>query len=111
MKKFIYKITNRLNGKIYIGQTTNPTRRFQEHRACGYGQETEKILYKAFSKYGIGNFSFEVIEETEDYNEREKYWIKYYNCLVPNGYNMNEGGKILQFFMEKNTLIVLILKK
>lgn len=93
MKKFIYKITNKLNGKIYIGQTNNPTRRFQEHRARGYGQEGEKILYKAFDKYGISNFSFEIIEEVENYNEREKYWIKFYNCINPNGYNMSEGGE------------------
>ena len=93
MKKFIYKITNQINGKIYIGQTTNPTRRFQEYRRKGYGAEKEKILYKAFNKYGISNFSFEVIEETEDYNEREKYWIKFYDCINPNGYNMSEGGE------------------
>ena len=93
MTKFIYKITNKINGKIYIGQTNNPTRRFQEHRAKGYGQEEEKVLYKAFDKYGIENFSFEIIEETKDYNEREKYWIKFYNCTTPNGYNMSEGGE------------------
>lgn len=93
MTKFIYKITNRLNGKIYIGQTTNPTRRFQEHRGKGYGQDNEKILYKAFNKYGINNFSFEIIEEVENYNEREKYWIEFYDCITPKGYNMTEGGE------------------
>lgn len=92
MTKFIYKITNKLNGKIYIGQTTNPTRRFQEHRAKGYSQEEEKILYKAFDKYGISNFSFEILEEVENYNEREKYWIKVFNSMAPNGYNMTPGG-------------------
>lgn len=102
MTKFIYKITNKLNGKIYIGQTTNPTRRFQEHRARGYGNEEEKILYKAFDKYGISNFSFEIIEEVENYNEREKYWIKFYNCISPNGYNMSEGGENPPVFYGKN---------
>jgi group I intron endonuclease len=93
MKKFIYKITNMVNGKIYIGQTTDWKRRFSEHKARGYGQESNKILYLAFDKYGIENFNFEVIEECENYNEREKYWIKYYNCILPNGYNMTEGGE------------------
>ena len=93
MKKFIYKITNQINQKVYIGQTSDYKRRFVEHKAKGYGQEKNKLLYYAFDKYGIDNFSFEVIEETEDYNERENYWIKYYNALKPNGYNMTEGGE------------------
>lgn len=91
-KKFIYKITNLTNNKSYIGQTTNWKRRFQEHRNKGYGQEENKILYRAFEKYGINNFTFEVLEECENYNEREKYWIKYFDTFL-NGYNMTEGGE------------------
>ena len=104
MKKFIYKITNNLNGKIYIGQTSNPTRRFQEHQARGYNsiREGNKILYKAFDKYGIGNFTFEIIEEVENYNEREKYWIQYYNSQIPNGYNMTPGGDEPPIFHGEN---------
>ena len=90
MKKFIYKITNNINGKVYIGQTNNPKRRFQEHKNKGYGEA--KILYYAFDKYGIENFSFETIEEVKNYNEREKYWIKYYDSFE-NGYNLTEGGE------------------
>ena len=90
--KFIYKITNNLNGKVYIGQTNNPKRRFQEHKMMGYESNSNKVLYQAFQKYGLENFSFEIIEQVSNYNEREKYWIQYYNCLVPNGYNMTEGG-------------------
>ena len=93
MEKYIYKITNKINGKAYIGQTTDYQRRFREHRNKGGDLEPNKILYKAFDKYGIDNFEFEVIEDlTKDYNEREKYWIHYYNTLNPNGYNMIEGG-------------------
>lgn len=92
MKKYIYKITNLINQKAYIGQTTDYKRRFTEHKAKGYGWEDNKILYYAFDKYGINNFSFEVLEETENYDEREKYWIEYYNTMKPNGYNMIEGG-------------------
>lgn len=93
MKKDIYKITNLINGKCYIGQTTNSKRRFTEHRAKGYGSEQNKILYYAFDKYGINNFSFEIIEsQIENYNEREKYWIRYYDSFE-NGYNQTEGGE------------------
>lgn len=91
MKKFIYKIENLINHKVYIGQTNNPTRRFQEHKAKGYEKDSHKILYYAFDKYGINNFSFEVIEETENFNEREKFWIAYYDSFE-NGYNMTLGG-------------------
>lgn len=93
MEKYIYKITNNINGKSYIGQTTDYNRRFQEHKALGYGNEKNKLLYYAFKKYGIDNFSFEVIEnKTSNYNEREKYWIAYYDTFE-NGYNMTEGGE------------------
>lgn len=94
MEKYIYKITNKINGKSYIGQTTDYQRRFREHRNKGYGEEPNKPLYNAFDKYGINNFDFEVIEDlTENYNEREKYWIQYYNTLLPNGYNIEPGGE------------------
>ena len=93
MKKDIYKITNLINGKCYIGQTTDSKRRFSEHRAKGYGAEKNKILYYAFDKYGIENFSFEIIEsQIENYNERERYWIRYYDSFE-NGYNATEGGE------------------
>lgn len=92
MKKDIYKITNLINGKCYIGQTTDARRRWQEHRAKGYNQEKNKILYYAFDKYGLNNFSFKIIEQQiENYNEREKYWIRFYDSYE-NGYNMTEGG-------------------
>lgn len=91
--KYIYKIENLINHKIYIGQTNNPQRRFSEHRAKGYEINTHKVLYYAFDKYGIDNFSFEIIEETENSNEREKYWIKFYDSFE-NGYNMTEGGDL-----------------
>lgn len=91
--KYIYKIENLINHKIYIGQTNNPQRRFSEHRAKGYEINTHKILYYAFDKYGIDNFSFEIIEKTNNPNKREKYWIKFYDSFE-NGYNMTEGGDL-----------------
>lgn len=92
MIKSIYKITNKLNNRCYIGQTTDVKRRFSEHKARGYGRENS-ILYRAFDKYGLDNFTFEVIEsDIENYNEREKYWIAYYNSYE-DGYNMTPGGE------------------
>lgn len=95
MLKSIYKITNKLNGKCYIGQTNNIQSRFSDHKRMGSAEEEQnKILYKAFKKYGVENFTFEVIEENiENYNEREKYWIAYYNSETPCGYNMTPGGE------------------
>lgn len=97
MEKYIYKITNLINGKIYIGQTNNPKRRQQEHFSLSHSiieEEENKILYKAMQKYGIENFTFEIIEDkTKDYNEKEIYWIKFYNSKAPNGYNITDGGE------------------
>lgn len=86
----IYKITNKVNNKIYIGQTIRSLKeRVQEHiRKKG-------TLNKAFNKYGIENFSIEIIEKcnsTEELNNKEIYWINRFNCLTPNGYNLCEGG-------------------
>ena len=97
---YIYKIENLLNHKIYIGQTTKKraTDRFSQHRYLARHPEQEtsiSYLHRAMNKYGVHNFSFEVIEETEDslLNEREQYWIKEKNSLTPNGYNMTKGGE------------------
>lgn len=94
MKKYIYKIINNINNKIYIGQTKNYKERFAAHKRKAFeSYESSKILYQAFRKYGIENFSFEIIEYVENYNEREKYWIQKLNTISPNGYNMTIGGE------------------
>ena len=96
MKKYIYKVTNNINNKVYIGQTNNLQRRKNEHFNC-IGDKN-KLLYYAIQKYGKENFSFECIEDLcEDYNEKEKYWIKEYRSYVGyddcKGYNVTEGGE------------------
>lgn len=92
----IYKITNKINNNAYIGLSVDIERRWKDHirRAQNSdGKEFDKVLYKAFRKYGIDNFSFEVIEQClpEELNEKEAYWISYYDTYY-HGYNMTLGG-------------------
>ena len=92
-KMIIYKITNLLDKKIYIGQTQRTLEeRMKEH--CR--NRRKSYIYNAIKKYGIENFSAEVIEtcETvEELNEREIFWIKFFDCKRPNGYNLTDGGE------------------
>ncbi len=94
----IYKITNSLNNKSYIGKSSHIESRWLYHTTrFNDSKEWNKSLYQAFRKYGIENFTFEVIEEmSEEYynkfgNNREEFWIIYYNSLN-NGYNETAGG-------------------
>lgn len=84
----IYKITNQINGKMYIGQSVHIERRWQEH--CR--PSTASVISKAIKKYGVQNFTFDIIEECEekDLNKRESYWINEYQSLIPNGYNISD---------------------
>ena len=98
---YIYKIENKLNGKKYIGQTVKPLeKRFSQHRN-NYTKPyfAQLVLYKAFNKYGIDNFSFEEVEEIPNdmLDEREKYWISYYNSYY-DGYNSTLGGRATQLY-------------
>lgn len=92
----IYKITNLINQKSYIGKSKNIEERWQSHlRPSSWKAQPNKPLYRAFKKYGIQNFSFIILEELSEYeknsNEREKYWIQYFNTYE-NGYNATLGG-------------------
>lgn len=92
----IYKITNRINNKIYVGKTTNIYRRWKDHKRLAFiegHKEYNKPLYQAFRKYGLENFDFSIIESVDNNigEEKEKYWIKYYNSYN-NGYNASLGG-------------------
>lgn len=98
---FIYKITNQINGKIYIGQTVKTVqKRFIQHKNNSNKSYFSQIaLYKAFNKYGINNFICEEIEEVpnNELDEREKYWIEYYDSYF-NGYNSTLGGRAAQLY-------------
>jgi len=93
----IYKITNLVNGKIYIGQTIGDTnKRFKKHLSQVNCKNICSALYCAFKKYGKGNFTIEDVVSgeysKEELNELEKFYINKFNSLSPNGYNLQSGG-------------------
>lgn len=92
----IYKITNLINNKVYIGQSTDIKRRWKDHRKEAFwknSSEYEYPLYRAIRKYGLKNFSFETIEECSksELNTKEKFYIAQYDSYNT-GYNQTEGG-------------------
>ena len=86
----IYRITCKINGKQYVGQTIKKVSyRFNEHARAN------SPLGEAIRQYGRENFEIEVLEECYSYaelNAAEKKWIQESNCKVPNGYNRTDGG-------------------
>lgn len=89
----IYKYENKLNGKVYIGLSSNIERRYQQHLTASRSDIASGID-KAIQIYGIDNFDFEVVElcNEEELDEREIYWISYYDSYH-NGYNRTIGGR------------------
>lgn len=89
----IYKITNNINGKCYIGQSIDIKRRFATYRR-EYKISSNQAILRAMKKYGISNFTFEILLECE------QEWLNYYeiniikslNTLSPSGYNLTTGG-------------------
>ena len=83
-KTGIYKITNTLNQKVYVGQSTNIAERWKQHikRALGAEPLTKNKLYPAMAEDGVWNFTFEIIEvcEKAQLNEREQYWQKFFGA-------------------------------
>lgn len=90
----IYKITNKTNGKIYIGQAVRINIRLSQHRS-GKSKNDGSLIDKAIYEEGVDNFTYEVVEEClqSELNEKEKYYISFYNSIKPNGYNQTCGGK------------------
>lgn len=89
----IYKIKNKINGKIYIGQTkfsiaTRWTRHLEKGSFC-------RLLKFAIRKYGKENFEISVLcrcKSVEEMNQRERSCIRLFNSMAPNGYNLTSGG-------------------
>lgn len=86
MKGYIYKITNDVTNKSYIGFTETPEDRWNAHQR----NNGSKLVFQAIKKYGLEHLTFEVI--AEDLLENEDSYIVKYNTMYPNGYNLTEGG-------------------
>ncbi len=92
---YIYRITNLINKKSYIGETIQDVeKRWKTHKSLSRLNKGCPALKEAFNKYGIENFKFEVLVICfdEDRLIYEKQYIKKYNTVAPNGYNISEGG-------------------
>ena len=111
-KGYIYCITNEIDGRLYIGQTKDPYKRWNRH--LGYARhqnyKSKGDLYLDMGRLGADNFSFKVIDTCEhaEMDEREKFWIRKLNSLAPNGYNLLRGGVTLRgkdnpFWRHKHT--------
>ena len=92
----IYKIENLINGKIYIGQSIDIEDRWKRHlfeSRSNRLSERSSVIHKAINKYGSENFKFSVVEECKEkeLDDREIYWIEFYNSYY-NGYNCTKGG-------------------
>lgn len=126
----IYKLTNQINNKIYIGQTCQKVEeRWRDHRKFS----NDSLIARAIKKYGWENFDKKVIDTAltqEEADEKERYWIEYYRCSISiygkeSGYNITIGGngvtlvskeeqeKILTYWLNKlsATQIGLIMKR
>lgn len=95
----IYCVTNLINGKQYVGLSKDCLKRWSDHYSKSYHStkedEIKKPLYMAMRKYGRENFSFNILEECEyeDLKEKEIFWIEKLNTYY-NGYNATPGGDL-----------------
>ncbi len=92
---YIYLVTNKLNGQKYIGQTlqNDINKRWASHKNL-QNKTVGNILYNAYKKYGLNNFEYKIICIcfNDDTNKYEEEYIKKYNTIYPNGYNLLPGG-------------------
>ena len=97
----IYCFTNNINGKKYIGQSISKgNARYNNHKSSYKNPddcEYESPLHRAFRKHGFENFTYEIlaqdIESIDLLNQLQIQYIQQYNCQIPNGYNIEPGGK------------------
>lgn len=90
-KGAVYKIINKVNGKVYVGQTVRGVKnRFNEH-----ARQPNSYIGRSIRKYGKGNFELKIIDTSyniDELNEKEVYWIKQLDTQKPKGYNLIGGG-------------------
>ena len=89
----IYKIENKINGKVYIGQSQNIFKRWSVHGNINKAGNCKMAIAKAITKYGVENFKFEILElcTKEELNIKEIYWVSVYDSYKK-GYNSTTGG-------------------
>ena len=89
----VYKITNKITGKSYIGQTVSSlSKRWSDHNSS---KKNCTYLKRSIEKYGKNAFQIKILvrcNNIEEMNHREQYYIKLFNTLAPNGYNLESGG-------------------
>lgn len=99
---YIYMYTSP-SGKHYIGQTRQ-TIKNRRKTSNGLGYVGCPAFYHAIQKYGgLDNFQLDILEEIDNslLDEREEYWIKFYDSLIPNGYNIKKGGETSESILKK----------
>lgn len=102
---YVYCFQNKINSKIYIGKTNDPLIRLNRHLTIvkngkTIGKRTFNLIHKAIKKYGIENFSYQILEEFDnekDALEAEMFWIEFFRSDVNRfgnecGYNLTAGG-------------------
>jgi len=92
---YLYRITNTLNNKVYIGQTIDPNSRWRAHRKSSASDKPRQVIHQAIKKYGNDVFEFDVIAASlnqDDADWMEENLIQQYNSLAPTGYNIEAGG-------------------
>ncbi len=106
----IYKITNLTTGKVYVGQAVSHILNHKRYRPYGRDGRFRCHVSEAFStkknqshylnnairKYGVEDFVVDLLEycQIDEANDKEIYYIKHYNSLFPNGYNLKNGGSV-----------------
>lgn len=99
---YLYRITNIINNKKYIGITNNYKKRWSNHRC---GNSKNMAIAKAIKKYGKENFFFEIIKKNltlEEANQEEIKYIELEHTLIPNGYNISKGGGVIPIESSKH---------
>lgn len=97
----IYKITNNINKKVYIGQSHDIHQRWYHHQYdLNNNKHENPYLQQSWNKYGADNFTFEIITECKpnELNQLEEYYINKYDTFTnrDNGYNLQKGGDYMQ---------------
>lgn len=101
-KFYVYKITNNVNSKVYIGKTNALDERWAKHQSVAKKPDSDRhhLIHQAIAKYGVDNFSFEEVESSFDELtalDRERYWIASHQSNTcrygkGSGYNLTDGG-------------------